>query len=196
MPAAIRLATAADAAPIQAIYAPYVRDTVVSFELEPPTVDEMADRIRKTLAWLVCEDAQATVVGYAYASKHRDRAAYQWSVDVTVYIDPAFHRQGVGRGLYTALFGLLRLQGYYSAYAGITQPNDGSVGLHTAMGFEPVGVYQSVGYKFGQWHDVAWLSLRLQPLRETPAPPRPITAIQNATEAQAALALGASLCSL
>ena len=196
MPAAIRLATAADAAPIQAIYAPYVRDTVISFELEPPSVDEMADRIRKSLTWLVCEDTMGRLAGYAYASKHRERAAYQWSVDVTVYIDPAFHRQGIGRGLYTALFGLLRLQGYYNAYAGITQPNDGSVGLHTAMGFEPVGVYQGVGYKFGQWHDVAWLSLRLQPLSASPASPRPITAIQNTTEARAALAAGASLCRL
>jgi phosphinothricin acetyltransferase len=188
------LATAADATPIQAIYAPYVRETVVSFELEPPSVADMAHRIRKTPAWLVCEGAQAMVLGYAYASKHRDRAAYQWSVDVTVYIDPAFHRQGVGRGLYTALFGLLRLQGFYNAYAGITQPNDGSVGLHTAMGFQPVGVYQSVGYKFGQWHDVIWLTLRLQPLRETPAPPRAVAAIYGTDEARAALAEGAALC--
>jgi phosphinothricin acetyltransferase len=196
VPAAIRLATAADAAPIQAIYAPYVRETVVSFELEPPSVDKMANRIRKTLTWLVREDAQGSVVGYAYASKHRERAAYQWSVDVTVYIDPAFHRKGVGRGLYTALFGLLRLQGFYNAYAGITQPNEASVGLHTAMGFQPVGVYRSVGYKFGQWHDVTWLSLRLQPLADSPAAPRPIAAIQNTAEAQAAYELGASVCRL
>jgi L-amino acid N-acyltransferase YncA len=196
LPAVIRLATPADAARIRAIYAPYVRETVVSFELEPPSVDEMADRIRKTVTWLVCEDAQGTVVGYAYASKHRDRAAYQWSVDVTVYIDAGFHRKGVGRGLYTALFGLLRLQGYYNAYAGITQPNDGSVGLHTAMGFQPVGVYRGVGYKFGQWHDVAWLGLRLQPLAESPSAPRPIAALQNTAEAQAALSLGASVCRL
>ena len=196
MPAAIRLATAADAARIQAIYAHYVRETVVSFELEPPSVDEMAERLRKAHAWLVCEAGQGIVAGYAYASKHRDRAAYQWSVDVTVYIDPAFHRKGVGRGLYTALFGLLRLQGYYNAYAGITQPNDGSVGLHTAMGFQPVGVYRGVGYKFGHWHDVVWLSLRLQPLSASPTAPRPIAAVHNTAEAQSALSIGATLCHL
>jgi phosphinothricin acetyltransferase len=196
MPAIIRLAAAADAAPVQAIYAPYVRDTVISFELDPPSVDEMAERIRKTPAWLVCEAGQGRLAGYAYASKHRERAAYQWSVDVTVYIDAAFHRRGIGRGLYTALFGLLRLQGYYNAYAGITQPNAGSIGLHTALGFEPVGVYRSVGFKFGQWHDVAWLSLRLQPLPAAPAAPRPLAAVYDSAEARAALAQGAAVCRL
>src|SRR6185295_13315877 len=117
----------------------------------------------------------------------------QWSVDVSVYIDAAFHRRGVGRGLYTALFGLLRLQGYVNAYAGITQPNAKSVGLHTALGFEPVGVYRNVGYKFGRWHDVAWLSLTLQPHAAEPAPPRGLAEIVDTAEAQAAIAEGAKL---
>ncbi|MEP7358289.1 MAG: N-acetyltransferase family protein [Anaerolineales bacterium] len=196
MTAVIRLAAEADAAAIQAIYAPYVRGTVISFELEPPSVDEMARRMGQAAAWLVCADGIGPVLGYAYAGKHRDRAAYQWSLDVSAYLDPAFHRRGLGRGLYTALFGLLRQQGYYNAYAGIALPNAASLGLHTAMGFEPVGVYRGVGYKFGRWHDVAWLSLSLLPRAETPAPPRPLAAILDSAQARAALAAGAALCRL
>jgi phosphinothricin acetyltransferase len=186
MPPTIRFATDADAAHLQAIYAPYVRDTVISFELEPPDVAEMAARVHKAVAWLVAADEAGVVLGYAYASKHKERAAYQWSVDVSVYLDAAFHRRGLGRGLYTALFGLLRLQGYVNAYAGITLPNAKSQGLHTALGFAPVGVYRHVGYKFGQWHDVAWLSLDLRPREGTPPPPVPLAAIVASPEAQAA----------
>ncbi len=193
MPPSIRIATEADAARIQAIYAPYVRDTVISFELEPPGVAEMAARRHKAVAWLAAEDGQGQMMGYAYASQHKERAAYQWSVDVSVYLDAAFHRRGVGRGLYTALFGLLRRQGYMNAYAGITQPNANSQGLHTALGFAPVGVYRHVGYKFGQWHDVAWLSLDLLPREASPPPPQPLGAILAAPEAQAAFATGAAL---
>jgi L-amino acid N-acyltransferase YncA len=176
-PASVRLASDADAAALQAIYGHYVLNTVISFELEPPSAAEMAGRMRQAAVWLVAEAAPGQVLGYAYAGKHRDRAAYQWSVDVTVYLDPAFHRRGIGRGLYTALFGLLRLQGYVNAYAGITQPNAASVGLHTALGFEPIGLYRGVGYKFGQWHDVAWLGL---------AGPGPPAARQRARAAPAA----------
>jgi phosphinothricin acetyltransferase len=170
----IRLATTADAGAIQAIYAPYVRDTAVSFETEPPTPEEIARRIAsvsRSLPWLICEDAAGAVIGYAYASKHRERAAYDWSVDVAIYVQPSLHQRGVGRALYTSLFQLLRLLGYHRAFAGITLPNDASVGLHTAMGFQPVGVYQDVGFKLGRWHDVAWYGLTL---RLTDASPRPL----------------------
>ncbi len=196
VPAVIRLATEADAQHVQAIYAPYVRDTVISFELEPPTADEMADRMRKALTWLVCADGPGQVAGYAYASKHRERAAYQWSVDVSVYVDPAYQRHGLGRGLYTALLSLLTQEGYFNAYAGITLPNAGSVGLHTALGFQAVGVYTGVGYKFGQWHDVAWLARALQPRAAAPAPPRPLIELHHTAAAQAALTSGAALCRL
>ena len=124
----------------------------------------MARRIADVTAthpWLVCERADK-VVGYVYANGHLARAAYQWSVNVTVYIDARQHRSGVGRALYTSLFALLRLQGFYNAYAGITLPNAGSVGLHEALGFRLVGVYRQVGYKFGAWHDVGWWGLELQ----------------------------------
>src|SRR5437588_4218767 len=138
----IRFARIPDAEQVQAIYAPFCGDSPVSFETKPPTVEEMQGRIRKILEqfpWLVCE-SEGTIFGYVYASRHRERPAYQWSVDVTAYIGAAHRRMGVGRALYTSLFELLRLQGFYHAYAGITLPDPGSVRLHEAMGFQPVGV--------------------------------------------------------
>ena len=169
----IRLARAEDAKAVQAIYASIVRDTAISFEVEPPSVDEMAGRIETTLArfpWLVHE-RDGDVVGYVYASAHRTRAAYQWSVDTTVYVDESARRGGVGRALYGALLAVLRLQGFTRAYAGITLPNAGSVGLHEAVGFRPLAVYRGVGFKLGQWHDVGWWELHLQPLPADPLPP-------------------------
>ena len=99
------------------------------------------------------------MVGYAYAGRHRSREAYQWSVEVSVYVAENQHRRGVGRALYTSLVECLRLQGFFHAYAGITLPNPASVGLHESLGFQPVGVYKDVGYKLGQWHTVGWLEL-------------------------------------
>ena len=116
--------------------------------------------------WLVC-GVDGRMAGYAYAGTHRARAAYQWSVDTSVYVDPAFHRRGIGTRLYTCLFQILAAQGYVRAYAGITLPNAGSVGLHEAMGFQSVGIYRGVGYKLGRWHDVGWWQLTL---RETTDP--------------------------
>ncbi|MCC6458749.1 MAG: N-acetyltransferase [Caldilineaceae bacterium] len=189
----IRTVTVEDAPSIQAIYAPYVANTVISFEAAPPSVEEMAQRIQKTVnkfPWLVCvTDAQKgsgspengepgthpALVGYAYASTHRERAAYQWSVDVSVYVHPDFQRRSIGRGLYTALFALLRLQGYVNAYAGIALPNPASVGMHTALGFQAVGVYRQVGYKLGAWHDVGWWGLCLTTAPCEPLPLRPIS---------------------
>jgi phosphinothricin acetyltransferase len=172
----IRLATRGDAASVAAIYAPFCEHTPTSFEMVAPSADEMAGRIERITArypWLVFEDG-GQVVGYAYASQHRDRAAYQWAVDVTVYVAAGRRRGGVGRALYTALIGLLRLQGFFKAFGGITLPNPGSVGLHEALGFKPLGVYRGVGYKLGAWHDVAWYALALQPERSNPPAPRPI----------------------
>jgi phosphinothricin acetyltransferase len=170
----IRLATAADAAPVAAIYRPYVTDSAISFELEPPSADEMGRRIASTLAfapWLVLE-RDAAIAGYAYATRHRDRAAYQWSVDASVYVAEGRHRAGIGRALYTSLFALLRLQGFCAAHAGITLPNAASVGLHESFGFQPVGVYRAVGFKRGAWHDVGWWQLNLRERARDPAPPR------------------------
>jgi L-amino acid N-acyltransferase YncA len=175
----IRMATADDGDALAAIYAPNVTDSAISFELVPPTADEMRRRVAATLEhapWLVLERG-GEIAGYAYATRHRERAAYQWSVDVSVYVAAAHKRAGVGRALYLCLFDLLRLQGFYLAHAGVTLPNPASVGLHESLGFRPVGVYPAVGYKLGAWRDVGWwrLPLRdLDPSRE-PEPPRSIT---------------------
>lgn len=192
----IRLASAEDAADIVVIYDPIVRHTAISFELEPPTVAVMAQRIAATLTqlpWLVYQ-RQGNVLGYVYASQHRSRAAYQWSVDVSVYIHPDSRRAGVGRALYTALFRLLALQGFYNAYAGITLPNAASVSLHETLGFEAIGAYRRVGYKLGDWHDVGWWQLRLRTDTAAPVTPMPLATLQQDTVAwQTALDAGIAL---
>ncbi|HSF06625.1 MAG TPA: arsinothricin resistance N-acetyltransferase ArsN1 family B [Methylomirabilota bacterium] len=192
MSATIRLATDADAAAVAAIYAPFCVSTAVSFETTAPSAPEMANRIRALvgrLPWLVL-DADGLVAGYVYASPHRERAAYGWSVDAAVYVAPSHRRYGVGRALYTTLFQVLRLQGYYKAYAGITLPNPASVGLHEAIGFELVGVYHGVGYKLGAWHDVAWYGLALQPERLDPGLPLPVSSILGSPRWLEAVARG------
>jgi L-amino acid N-acyltransferase YncA len=160
----IRLATPADADAIAAIYAYYVSQTPISFEVAPPPVDEMRGRIERTLQrfpYLVYE-VDGRVVGYAYAGRHHERAAYDWSCEVSVYVENGMHRRGIGRALYAALLALLRRLGYYNALAGITVPNDGSIGLHTAMGFRHAGLNRNVGYKDGRWWDVAYMEASLQ----------------------------------
>ena len=191
----IRLANTNDAGQIQAIYAPIVRDMATSFELEAPSEGEMQQRITNTLKhfpWLVCEK-NGEILGYVYASKHRTRAAYQWSVDTSVYIHHQTRRAGIGRALYSSLFKILCLQGYVNAYAGIALPNPGSVGLHEAVGFEPVGIYRQVGYKLGAWHDVGWWQLRLQQPPSAPEAPRDIHSVQQTPEWDSALATGKAL---
>jgi L-amino acid N-acyltransferase YncA len=173
----IRAATLDDAAAIAAIYAPYVRDTVISFETVPPDEAQMAERIQKILPglpWLVHE-AGGRVTGYAYAGPHRERAAYRWSVDAGIYLDGGAHRQGIGTALYATLLAALRLQGYHRVYGGITLPNAASVGLHEAQGFRPIGIYPEVGYKFGAWRDVGWWGLDLAPSSQEPGEPLPFT---------------------
>jgi phosphinothricin acetyltransferase len=180
----IRLAREDDGASLAEIYDPIVRDTPISFETQPPDAAGMAGRVRQTLAqypWLVYE-RDGVVVGYAYGSQHHVRDAYQWAVNVTVYIDERSRRAGVGRALYTSLFRILVAQGYYRACAGITLPNPGSVGLHEAMGFVPVGVYRDVGFKLGRWHDVGWWQRSLQGRPGIPAPPRSVAAVQQSAQ--------------
>jgi L-amino acid N-acyltransferase YncA len=188
MPPTIRLATPDDAEQVQAIYAPYCL-TPISFEAEPPSVEEIRGRLAKVLdqyPWLVCE-AGGEILGYAYATRHRERAAYRWSVDTTVYIRQGRQRRGVGRALYTSLLTMLPLQGYVNAYAGVTLPNPASVGLHEAMGFQLVGVYRQVGFKCGAWHDVAWFQRPLQPRPGEPPTPSRLEEIQHTAEWLAAL---------
>ena len=155
---AIRSATVADAPRCAEIYAPFVTDSWVSFELDAPELDEMAARIAKALRshdWLVAE-GDGKLLGYAYGSEHRTRAAYRTSCDVAVYVDPDHKRLGIGRSLYEALLPRLKARNMHAAYAGIALPNEASIALHRAMGFEPVGTYREVGWKMGGWRDVAW----------------------------------------
>jgi phosphinothricin acetyltransferase len=179
----IRLASQDDAAAVAAIYGPFCESTAVSFEYVAPSAQEIANRIQTTTAqcpWLVLFD-DGLLAGYAYASRHRERAAYRWAVDVAVYVSPTHHRRGVGRALYTTLFQLLRLQGYFKAFAGITLPNRASTGLHEAMGFTVLGRYRGVGYKHSAWHDVVWYQMSLQPERLNPDPPAPVSALESAS---------------
>ncbi|TWD79567.1 phosphinothricin acetyltransferase [Kribbella amoyensis] len=162
-----------DAEACAAIYAPYVRDTAISFELAPPTPAEMADRIaaaQRTHAWLVLED-EGRVVGYAYGGPMKPRAAYRWSCEVSVYLEGGRRRTGGGRALYEALFARLTERGFRTAIAGMTLPNEASVGLHTALGFEPIGTYRRIGWKHDRWHDVAWAQRTLATGEDPPAEP-------------------------
>jgi L-amino acid N-acyltransferase YncA len=166
----VRDASVDDATACAAIYQPYVTDTAITFELDPPSPAEMAARIssaQATHAWLVLEDA-GDVIGYAYGSPFKARAAYRWSCEVSVYLQQGRRRTGGGRALYTALFERLVERGFRTAVAGMTLPNDASVGLHKAMGFEPVGTYRRIGWKHNSWHDVAWTQ---RPLVTGDAPP-------------------------
>ncbi|MDQ2630675.1 MAG: N-acetyltransferase family protein [Actinomycetota bacterium] len=165
---------ASDAAACAAIYAPHVEGSAVSFEERAPDAAEMAARIERygaSHAWLVAEH-DGEVVGYAYATAFNERPAYRWSASVSVYIGETARGQGVGRALYGALFDRLRERGFRMACAGITLPNEASVGLHESLGFEPAGVNREIGWKHGAWHDVGWFQLELAPAGEG-QPPEP-----------------------
>ena len=192
---AIRLAVDRDAAAIADIYAPFVESSATSFETEAPSADEIRRRMQETMMthpWLVCV-CGGNVAGYAYATKHRLRTAYQWSVETSVYVHGSFRRAGVGRGLYTSLFAILAAQGFVNAYAGITLPNDGSVALHESLGFRPVGVYRTIGYKAGTWHDVGWWSLTIKEPPASPQAPVLLADAQRQTGWDAMLSAGVPL---
>jgi L-amino acid N-acyltransferase YncA len=162
-----------DAAPCAAIYAPFVSETAISLEDVPPTAAELAARIERvslTHPWLVAE-LDGRLAGFAYGSPHRERSAYRWAADVSVYLAQGVRRQGIGRALYTALFGLLTRQGVHVACAGITLPNEASVRLHESLGFVPVGIYRRIGFKRGSWWDVGWWQLELRSSSTAPFEP-------------------------
>jgi L-amino acid N-acyltransferase YncA len=170
----LRQAAERDGAACAAIYAPYVRDTAVTFETDPPSPEEMSRRIGaavRTHDWVVLEDA-GRVVGYAYGSPFKARAAYRWSCEVSVYLELGRRRTGGGRALYGELFGRLAERGFRTVVAGMALPNDASVALHRGMGFEPVGTYRRIGWKHGRWHDVAWAQLAIADGDDPPAEPR------------------------
>lgn len=171
----IRCARPDDAEAIAAIYAPIVRETTISFEWEPPTVEAVRERIVKTLArypWLVATDTHDRPAGFVYAGSHREPPSYQWSVNTSVYIRDDCRGQGLGKALYAQLFAQLVELGFCRAYAGVALPNPASVALHESVGFRGLGVYERVGFKFGAWRDVAWFQRDLQPDRVDPPPPR------------------------
>jgi phosphinothricin acetyltransferase len=185
----VRVATPEDASAILAIYAPYCTSTHVSFEIVAPTEPQMRERIERVtphFPWLIGE-IEGQVAGYVYASQHRERAAYRWAADVAVYIAEGHQRRGLGRALYSSLFAILREQGYFQAYAGITLPNEGSQALHEAVGFQPIAVFPHVGYKLGRWLDVGWWRLQLQPEIDTPADPLRFSTIRGGAGVAAAL---------
>ncbi|MCL2518338.1 MAG: N-acetyltransferase family protein [Oscillospiraceae bacterium] len=160
----IRNATPDDAEAILKIYTPYITGTNISFETEVPTIEEFAARIEnitKSYPYLVCE-IDNTIVGFAYAARHRERAAYKYSAESSIYIAPEYQSRGIGKELYTKLFELCRAQEIYTIYAGVTLPNEKSIGLHKSLGFIEVGVFHNVGYKFDRWLDVIWLEKPLK----------------------------------
>lgn len=188
----IRAATAADAAAIAAIYAPIVAHTPISFEEAPPAADEMARRIAETTRthpWLVAED-DAGVAGYAYAARHRERAAYRWAADVSVYVAERARGLGVGAALYRALIAVLERQGFLRLYAGVVVPNAASEALHRAAGFAEIGTYRAVGYKLGRWHDVRWYGRSLDSVA-VPREPIPFPQLDGET-ASATIIVSAS----
>jgi L-amino acid N-acyltransferase YncA len=173
----VRAATEEDAAACAAIYTSYVTDTAITFEFEPPTAEQMAERIaaaERTHAWLVLEDLEddGRVVGYAYGGPFKSRPAYRWACEVSIYLETGRRRTGGGRALYEALFSRLAERGYRTAIAGMALPNEASEALHRALGFEPVGTYRRIGWKHGRWHDVAWMQRTLAEAADPPAEPR------------------------
>lgn len=167
-----RLARVEDCEGMLSIYEPIVRNSTTSFEIKVPSLSEFVERYKKvslTHPWVVFED-QGKIAGYAYGSPHRSREAYSWSTEVSVYVDPSYQGKGVGQRLYTHLFEWLRSQGLHSALAGIALPNRASEALHKKMGFEKIGTYTKIGYKFSKWHDVTWYQLDLNNCENPEAP--------------------------
>jgi L-amino acid N-acyltransferase YncA len=165
-----------DAAGCAAIYGPFVERTAISFEEHRPSEHDFAQRIStitKAHPWLIAEEHD-DIIGYAYGCPHRERAAYRWAAEVTVYVDPSQQRRRIGTTLYKNLFELLQQQGIHVLCAGVTLPNPASVALHESLGFVPVGIYKKIGFKHGRWHDVGWWQLALRP--QTDDPPEEPTA--------------------
>jgi phosphinothricin acetyltransferase len=186
----VRVATAADAPAVRDIYAPVVESSAISFEVDVPSVAEMAARIvdrQPAYPWLVAEEG-GSIIGYAYAGRFAPRAAYGWSVETSIYVAETARGRGAGKRLYAALFEILTLQGYRCAMAGITLPNAPSVGLHEGFGFCLVGTYRAVGWKLDSWHDVGWWQKQLSVTTGPPAAAVPFTELAEAAF-QAALVI-------
>jgi phosphinothricin acetyltransferase len=169
----LRLATPAHAKGILNIYAPYIQNTSFTFETEVPSIEQFEERIRTYLLnwpWLVCE-IDGVIAGYAYATRHRERTAYQWCVETSVYVHDGYQKKGIAKTLYTSLFEILKKQGFRNVYAVINLPNDKSVGFHESFGFEYFATYEKVGYKLGKWKNVGWWKLSINEYGDEPAAP-------------------------
>lgn len=169
----VRLADEKDADGILAIYSWYITDTSFTFETEVPTVKAFAERITSysdNWPWLVSE-TDGKIAGYAYGSRYRERAGYQWCVECSVYVHDDFQRMGIAKALYAALFEILKKQGYRNVYAVINLPNAKSVQLHESCGFKWFATYENVGYKLGKWKNVGWWQLVINEYIHEPAPP-------------------------
>lgn len=176
-----RLCELKDAQSVSEIIGPYILHTPVTFEMTLPSVVDFEERIRTNGAffpWIVVEH-DAEVVGFAYAVKHRVRQAYQWSVELSVYVKEAYRSKGLAKDLYDRLTALLKEQGIYNAYAGITLPNEASIKFHKKMGFEDVGVYKEIGWKLDKWHDVLWMGKTLQEKLNEPSHPISINELDD-----------------
>lgn len=169
----IRLASQEDVEQMLAIYTPFVEDTTVSFETIVPNRKTFAERLEKNSPWLVCT-WDKEVAGYAYACPHRSRGAYEWSKELSVYVHPDFRRKGIASVLYRVIITILKEQGYCNVLAGITLPNPTSLSFHVSIGFQPVGIYRKVGYKFNAWQDVSWWQMFLQDPSKSPLTPIPL----------------------
>lgn len=175
----IRPVTVADAAAILAIYTPYVNETAISFESPAPALAEFAARVEGICAeypYLVAE-TDGEIIGYAYAHRHKERAAYGWNAELSVYLAPAAQGKGLGKALYGALMAILVRQNVRNVYGCVTMPNEKSVALHRSLGFSDAGVWHNSGFKHGKWRDVAWFEKTIAPLSVPPEPFVPVTAL-------------------
>lgn len=180
----IRLATQNDCSSILNIYAPFITGTVITFEYKIPALKEFSERmagIQKVYPWLVCE-IDGRIAGYAYASRFSEREAFDWSAELSIYINPEFHGKHIGRAFYSALLSILKLQGFYNVYSGVTVPNAKSEALHESLGFETMAVYENIGYKLGSWCDLKEYSLKINDYIKSPAKPKIIDEVSNTIE--------------
>lgn len=163
-PVSIRMAQPEDSQAIADIYAPYVTDTAITFVSTVPTASAIGAKmldIKKRYPYLVCTFGEI-IVGFAYANQARPHEAYAWNTELSIYINPEYHGRGIATALYTALFQILKVQGFWNLYAVITIPNEASIALHEHFGFKELAVHTNDGYKMGAWRDVLWMLCRIE----------------------------------
>lgn len=194
----IRIAQPGDAQAILDIYAPFITDTAITFVSTLPSVEDVRDKMmatKKNYPYLVCA-IDERVVGFAFADKSRPHEAYQWNAELSVYVNPEFHGRGIATALYTALFQILKAQGFCNLYALITLPNEASIALHKHFGFKELAVHKDDGYKMGAWRDVLWMVYRIESVADSEAhrAPIPLSKLRD-NEIETALRMATALLS-